>query len=318
MKTNRKPITIFSGFLGAGKTTLINALVEQNPNTKFALIENEFAEIGIDSQLVSQKLGSIFEISNGCICCSMNKELTQSIIKMSNDYEFDHLLIETTGIADPSAVVSSLVEDDFVQEHYQINGVICLVDSAFLENQLQETEEAARQIAFADLILLNKKDKITANYLLEVQKMVEKINPLAKILPCEFGNLPENVLEINAYKADSVQKITEKVGHHHHHHHNIHSLSFTFEQDFDFVAFSNLLKILMDFFGKNIYRIKGFISVYQMPERMILQSVMDNFIFQKGNLWAENKPKMSKLVFIGKKLDRNWLENHLKNCLIEP
>ncbi len=165
MTESKVPVTIITGFLGAGKTTLLNRLIAGYPEKKFAIIENEFGDIPIDQELVVNARDGIFEMSSGCICCSLNEELGQLLLKLSSpEYDFDHLLIETTGIAEPDAVAAAFLGTG-KETKYILDGTICLADARDIAQNLQERGEAVRQVSFSDVILLNKTDLVNEEYL---------------------------------------------------------------------------------------------------------------------------------------------------------
>jgi G3E family GTPase len=322
------PVTIITGFLGSGKTTLLNRLIAENPDTKFAIIENEFGEIGIDNELVIGAEEGIFEMNNGCICCTLNDELVETLAKLLNSgRDFQHLIIETTGIAEPDAVAAAFVTDPSVQAYFQLNAVICLADAQNIEDMLHEREEAKRQVSFADHILLNKAGEVAEEYLQHLLQILDNVNPLASISVGNFSKTEVDLLHIDAYKADAVEKKLKAqhkaVGHHHDHHHHHHqhadvvSHSFIFDRPFDMLKLRHWMQVLLMIQGEGIYRVKAVLDVQYQDNKMILQSVRKAYSFSLGEEWPEGKPRQSRIVFIGKKLNKEILEKNLKQLMAQ-
>lgn len=320
----KKKVSILTGFLGSGKTTLLNQLIEQYPETKFAVIENEFGEIGIDNDLVIGGEDSIFEMSNGCICCSLNDELVETLAKLlHSDFEFDHLIIETTGIAEPDAVAAAFVADPEVQNYFQLDAVICMVDALNILDMLKEREEAKRQLTFSDFIIINKQSEASSELLEKIQKTLAEVNPLAQVVLADYAKSEENLLDIQAYAFHTVEaKIKaqhQPHGDHHHHHHHHHddiiSHSFIFDQPFDMLKLRHWMQVLLMLQGDGIYRVKGVLDVQYQDRKVILQSVRKSMAFQLGAPWPEGLPRQSRIVFIGKNLRKDILEKHLKQLM---
>ena len=314
------PVTIITGFLGAGKTSLLNEIIAQHPDQSFAIIENEFGEIGIDQELVIGAEDGIFEMSNGCICCALNKDLIDLLVKLYQRRDrFSHLLIETTGIANPAAVAAAFISDPAVQEYYRLDAILCMVDSRHLENNLHQEKEAAQQLSFADVLIFNKTDLVSTTALERLQKMVHEINPYAQMLRTAHGKVDTKpLLQLAAFDPKVIEKSIETVAHHHdHQHQHITSQSYRFNQDFDLMKFRHFMQVLLMFQSMRIYRIKGILSFAHIEERMIFQSVQQQTIFRKGSAWQAGEAKESCLVVIGKGLDRSAFEKKLKECLVK-
>ena len=324
------PVTIITGFLGAGKTTFLNHLIEQHPDTKFAIIENEFGDINIDQELVIGADEGIFEMSNGCICCTLNEELIDTLAKLIHSGKpFDHLVIETTGMAEPDGVAAAFVSSEEIQAYFQLNATVCMVDAAHFADTLEDREEALKQLTFADLVVLNKKSAVQASYLEELRQQIQGLNPFAQILETDYGKVNDTILALQAYRPkrteDSIIALDDHSHHdhshsHHHHHHlgDVKAHSFTFTEPFDFLKFMQWSKVLLMFQRKNIYRIKGIINFAMHDQKMIFQSVQAASSFQKGSLWEEDQPRVSRLVIIGKGLQRDRLEKSIRTCLERP
>ena len=310
------PVSILTGFLGAGKTTLLNQLINDHPDKKFAIIENEFGEIGIDQDLVVGADEGIFEMANGCICCSLNEELTNLLVKLiRSEKSFDHLLIETTGIAEPDAVAASFLADPGVQNYFQLDGTICLVDAPTFKASLAEREEAKKQITFADHIIINKKSETSPEEVREISQILSGLNPFASITEADYAKTDHPLLQLEAYIAETLESKLTKVSHHHHHHSDVNTYSFIFDEPFDLLKLRHWINVLLMVQGSRIYRIKGVVNFQFKEERMIFQSVRQMHVFQQGKAWEAGEKRQSKLVFIGPGLKREAIERSLRTCL---
>lgn len=318
MNTSSIPVTIITGFLGAGKTTLLNQIIAQHPDQKFAIIENEFGEIGIDNELIIGAEDGIFELSNGCICCALSKELNELLVTLYKRRDsFSHLIVETTGIANPAAIAAAFVTDPEVQEYYRLDAILCIVDSKHLENNLLREKEAAQQISYADVLIFNKKDLVEASYLERVKAMVSNINPFAKVLETSHGKVDAPpLLQLAAFDPASIEQSTQQLTQHHdHQHQHITSQSYRFDEDFDLMKFRQFIQVLLLFQGMRIFRMKGILSFAHIEERMVFQSVQDQSVYRKGSLWEAGEKRESCLVVIGNGLDRVPFEKKLRSCL---
>ncbi|WP_080054216.1 CobW family GTP-binding protein [Spirosoma aerolatum] len=337
-------VTLLTGFLGAGKTTLLNALMADRPQTRFALIENEYGEEGIDGQLVLRPDAEIIELSDGCICCSLNDSLLDVLEDLYDRRDsFDELLIETTGIGDPAGVAVPFLMLPMVQRVFTLKRVICLVDAELIEDQLRDTEEAIQQISFSDVLLINKTDRVSAVYLASLVETLRGLNPFAQVLTGQKENYPiRELMAIERETAIALQparfvpaKATPRLTfpgspptpanrprplgtlphrHHHHRHSDIVSLSFRFGESFDLIQLHHRLTMLLLFQGKGIYRVKGIIYDASRPQRWIIQSVGKNLTMIDGATWENDEPRLSRLVFIGKLLKPAGFEKMLRQC----
>ncbi|MFN0049254.1 MAG: CobW family GTP-binding protein [Cytophagales bacterium] len=337
----RIPVTILTGFLGSGKTTLLNAIISQNEGKKIAIIENEFGEISIDSELVIAQNEGIFELSNGCICCSLSGELSETLDKIRENRSIQHLIIETTGIADPGPIALSFISDFKIQSQFRLDAIVCLVDSRFIETQLENQYEASKQIAMADIILLNKMDQVDDYQRDTIKNIVSKINSQATVYESAFGKVDGiNLLEINGFGAESVlmtkfevdssiaktkkfsvnkeveistslvsnqPKYVHKSG--------VSSVSFVFPEPLDVLKLDAWLNVMLNWGTGLFYRGKGILYVENFDKKVVFQSVLNQFVTESGGEWG-NEPKMTKIVFIGKYLDKVLLEAGLKSCIV--
>ncbi len=337
--TNRRiPVTIITGFLGAGKTTLLNNLVRKHPEKKFAIIENEFGEIGIDGGLIVGVNENIFELANGCICCSLSDGFTETIAKLiDSPHPFNHLLIETTGIADPDSIIKAFLSSEEIQVNFILDSVVCLADSVNMEDLMDELPEVRKQLAIADIILLNKTDSVHIDYPKALSLLISAINPLAAIHLVKYACIDEiDVLDTFAFSGKAIaektlsfqnltiarNKTSEQAGSllknpAHHHKHDVNSEGFIIPRTFDFSKFSFWIQNLLFFNRETIFRVKGILSFEESSERQVFQAVRDSFMFEQGEPWKSDM-RFSKLVFIGKRLDRHMLEDNLYQLLASP
>lgn len=314
-----KPVTIITGFLGAGKTTFLNALLEYYRHRKFAIVENEFGQEGIDGELVIGADGSVFEMSDGCLCCSLNEDLVELLVSLTKRHrEFDELIVETTGIADPASVALPFLTEPLIGRYFGLQRVICLVDARLIEKELAGTEEARRQISFSDLLLITKTDLVPPAYLEQLKALLANINPFATVLT---GNKDEYPIDmIMQWKRDqAVDTVPPPPAHHHHHehhHHDLSSLSFIFTEPFDIEKLGHALMVFLAVQARDVYRVKGIIHAEGHEEKIVVQSVADLLSISEGKPWNGREERSSRLVFIGKDLQSKGFEKLLGQCLI--
>ncbi len=312
-------VTILTGFLGAGKTTLLNHLIQQHPEKRFAIIENEFGDIGIDNELIVSKEEGLFEMSNGCICCTLNDALVETLAKLiRSEQKFNHLIIETTGMAEPDGVAAVFVADVSLQQYFRLDSIICLVDVEQIEDMLKERTEAQKQIAFADYIILNKQSQVHPKYLEQLKNDLVIINPFATFEEADYGQVKADLLHLNAYDQRAVaNQIQQVTAHHHHHHHteDVVAHSFVLDTPFDLLKFMHWAKVTLTIHGQYIYRIKGILYFQNEAQRIIFQSVRTQSAFQRGEAWQEDEKRQSRIVFIGKGVKHEMLERSLHQCL---
>ncbi len=320
------PVTILTGFLGAGKTTLLNHIIKEKKDTKFAIIENEFGEINIDSELVMRTDENIFELSNGCICCTLNGDLFDLLNKLvTGKYDYDHLIIETTGIADPSAVAATFLTDYNIQTAFKLDGVVCLVDVKNVLSVLGVDEEASKQIAFADHIIFNKCEDVEESLIETVKETVKRINPFASHTFTNFGKA--NVAEILDLRASNTAQVQFRLGYAspqknsfisikpQSNHNDIVSQSFVFESTFDLINLRHYLTVMLFIQGGSFYRIKGILNIEGLKQKLIIQSVKGGPVFTDGEEWKPEEKRETRIVFIGKKLRRDILEKGMTQCI---
>ncbi|NJK96387.1 MAG: GTP-binding protein [Bacteroidales bacterium] len=336
MDDHRIPVTIITGFLGSGKTTLLNNLIKKYANKKFAIIENEFGEIGIDGGLIVGANENIFELANGCICCSLNDDFQKAINQLiDGEYVFNHLLVETTGIADPDTIIQAFLSSEDIQMQFRLDSVICLADAVNMEDLIDEQPEVRKQLALSDIVLLNKTDNIHLDYAYELKRLIKEVNPLAEIYPVAYADIEKiDILDTFTFSGEAIAKSTlsfrnltiSKIKNltkpsviigKKEHYHDILSEGFSIPGSFDLGNFSFWMQNFLHFNNDTIYRVKGIVSFEDMPERYIFQAVRSTYMFEIGDPWGDEN-RFSKLIFIGKKINRDKLEDNLYQLLFKP
>jgi G3E family GTPase len=312
------PVSILTGFLGAGKTTLLNYILKQQHGYKFAVIINEVGKIGVDGQLVERQQEEIVEMSNGCLCCTVRKDLVRGVQNLLKKGGFDYLLIETTGIAEPGPIAQTFLNIPQLQQLVRMDSIITVVDAEQIQKQLVETETAVEQVRMADFLLLNKTDLVAEPALLEAEAKIRELNPHATIFRTSQSevNLKE-LLDMHAFDVD--QKLTvdpkflDELSQRHHH--EINSISFEFERPFSVEALELFVQELSD--REKIYRSKGFLWIKGNPRRAVFHGVNNRFTLLWDRLWEKDEVRSSQLVLIGKGLEEARLRPHLEQCVVK-
>ena len=315
---SRIPVTILTGFLGAGKTTLLNRILTQQHGLKIAVIENEFGEVGIDHELVINADEELFEMNNGCICCTVRGDLIRILGNlMKRKDKFDHILIETTGLADPGPVVQTFFVDEQIKEKLYVNGVVTLVDAKHILQHIDENDEAAEQIAFADVLLLNKCDLVSEADLVSLENRIRDVNALAVIHRTTRADIDiAKVMDVGGFNLDRAMEVNPhflESGHHHHHSH-ISSVGIEAPGDCDGKKLNDWLSKLVQEQGADIFRMKGVFAVKNQTDRVIFQGVHMLIDAANGGPWGD-RPRKNSLVFIGRHLDRAALNAGFRSCL---
>ncbi len=304
------PVTVLTGYLGAGKTTLLNRILSEPHGKKYAVIVNEFGEIGIDNDLVVGVDEEVFEMNNGCICCTVRGDLIRIIDGlMKRKGKFDAIIVETTGLADPAPVAQTFFMDQDVGERARLDAVVTVADAKWLLERLVDAPEAKNQIAFADVIVLNKVDLVTPAELAAVEARIRMLNPAAKLHHTTKCALPiADVMDRNAFDLDRILEIEPdflEEGHHHHHADDIRSMSFEIKGDVDPDKFMPWIQDLTQVQGADILRCKGILAFKSEPRRFVFQGV---HMLLDGDLqrdWRADETRVSRAVFIGRNLDRD-------------
>lgn len=313
------PVTVLTGYLGAGKTTLLNRILTEDHGKKFAVIVNEFGEAGIDGDLVVGADEEVFEMNNGCICCTVRGDLIRILDGlMKRKGKFDAIIVETTGLADPAPVAQTFFVDQDVGDATKLDAVITVTDAKWLTQRLKDAPEAKNQIAFADVIVLNKVDLVSAEELAAVEAQIRAINPYAKLHKATRCDVPiDALLDRNAFDLDRILDIEPdflESGHHHHHSDEVRSMSFTIPGDVDPEKFMPWINDLSQAQGPNILRSKGILAFKDEPRRFVFQGV---HMILDGDLqrdWKPGEERNSRLVFIGRNLDEAALRQEFLAC----
>jgi G3E family GTPase len=318
-ETSPIPVTVLTGYLGAGKTTLLNRVLTEEHRKRYAVIVNEFGEIGIDNELVVNADEEVFEMNNGCICCTVRGDLIRIIGNLlKKKGQFDGILIETTSLADPAPVAQTFFVDDEVRQRAKLDSIVTVVDAKNLMARLDDSHEAAEQVAFADTILLNKTDLVSGEELARVEARIRAINPAAVIHRTERCTLPvEAVLGRRAFDLDRILEIEPNfLGEDDHQHDDaITSVALRETRPIDDNMFNTWIRDLLRTRGQDILRSKGILNIKGSPSRFVFQAVHMLIEGDDGKAWGLGEPRDSKLVFIGRDLDDAELRAGFGACV---
>ncbi|MET3131830.1 G3E family GTPase [Oxalobacteraceae bacterium GrIS 1.11] len=356
------PTTILTGFLGAGKTTLLKRILQEEHGMRIAVIENEFGQENIDNEiLVQDSHEQIIEMNNGCICCTVRGDLIVALAGLAQKRDagllsFDRVVIETTGLANPGPVAQTFFVDEEVGSHYMLDAIITVVDARHAMQQLDQHEEAQRQVGFADRLLLSKTDLVSAAELAQLIPRLKRINPRAPIANADFGRTPlAEVLDIRGFNLNEKLELdpdflaaeTAQVhehGHHGHahahhghehghepaceaacqdasHHHSRHdddiaAFVFTSSEPFDSAKLDEFLAGLVQVYGPRMLRYKGVLLMQGAQRKVVFQGVHQLMGSDLGAKWGEDEVRGSKMVFIGKNLPKDIFIRGLEQCLV--
>ncbi len=338
-ETDKIPVTVLTGYLGAGKTTLLNRILSEPHGRRYAVIVNEFGEIGIDNELVVGADEEVFEMNNGCICCTVRGDLIRIIEGlMKRKGKFDALIVETTGLADPAPVAQTFFVDEDVQKAARLDAVVTVADAMWLSSRLRDAPEAKNQIAFADVIVLNKIDLVGPGELREVEARIRAINPYARLHRAQKCNVAlEEVLERRAFDLDRILDIEPEFltvddhahdhehGHdhdHHDHHHGLkhfhdedmQSIAVRYEGDLDPDKFMPWINQLTQSLGPSILRCKGIVALKDDSKRFVFQGVHMMLDGEPQREWKADETRESKVVFIGRDLDEDLIRRGFLAC----
>ena len=349
------PATILTGFLGAGKTTLLKRVLSEAHGQKIAVIENEFGEENIDSEiLVSESKEQIIQMSNGCICCTIREDLRVTLQLLAEKkrkglLDFDRVVIETTGLADPGPVAQTFFMDDEIAESYLLDSILTLVDAKHAAQQLNDRQEARRQVGFADQIFISKTDLVTGAETDALMHRLKHMNPRAPQKAVHFGEVTlAEVFDLRGFNLNAkldidpdflkddghaphahAQDAAEGAncdhpshaqdaqgGHHHHHDDDVKSFVFKSDRAFDPAKLEDFLGAVVNIYGPRMLRYKGVLSMQGTDRKVIFQGVHQLMGSDLGPSWAEGETRSSKMVFIGIDLPRDIFLQGLEQCLV--
>ena len=316
----RVPVTVLTGFLGAGKTTLVNRILTENHGKRIAVVENEYNELSIDRDLVVSEAEEIIEMNNGCLCCLVRGDLIHALRELLQRRDkFDYILIETSGLTDPGPVAQTFVVDEYLKEKVSIDGIVTIVDAKHVWQHIDERQELKEQIGFADVVLLNKTDLVTEAELDKLETRVKSINALAKTHRTKNSAAKmDDILDIGAFDLERILsthpnlltseedecEIAEGIS----------SVGIAFPGDLDGEKMEEWAHDLGHEKGEDIFRLKGVLSFKGVPDRVVFQGVHAIMDGQTDRPWGSDQ-RFNKVVFIGRNLDKSELESGLRACL---
>ena len=317
------PVTIVTGFLGSGKTTLLNRMLTESHGKKIAVVLNEIGDVNLDSELVVQTLGEELKVmNNGCLCCTVRGDLTR-VAKdlLKKNVDFDHLVIETTGMADPSPVAQTFFMDEDLQRNYYLDAILTVVDAFHIEKNLKTVRETQDQIGFADVVILNKTDLVDAQSLKNVEQMIRGINGVAKLFKTQKCSLPiSDVLGISAFDLQDRVKIDPSIMveyHEHSHDDEIQSIYIEEKRPLDLDKLNKFMALLVNELGEQVLRSKGVLNIKDNPLRVVFQGVHMTVGSSPDREWFAGEERKTQMVFIGRHLPREVLAEGLSLCVAD-
>jgi G3E family GTPase len=315
------PVTVLTGYLGAGKTTLLNRILSESHGKKYAVVINEFGELGVDNDLVIDTDEEVFEMNNGCICCTVRGDLIRIVSQLvKRKGQLDGIIIETTGLADPSPVAQTFFVDDQVKTRSRLDAIVTVVDAKHLLARLEDSHEAEEQVAFADVVVLNKTDLVTPAELDGVEARIRSINRSARVLRAQKADVP--IAELMDQGAFDLGRILEMepaflTGEDDHEHDDaVNSVSLTSDAPLDMQRFNAWIGTVLVERGRDILRTKGILHLQGDDQRFAFQAV---HMIADGDYigpWKDDDPRQSRIVFIGRNLNRPELRRGFEACAI--
>jgi G3E family GTPase len=318
-------VIILTGFLGAGKTTLLNRILTAPQGARTAVVVNEFGQVGIDHHLLLAAEQEVVQMNNGCICCTVSGDLLRKLFQLlEHRSKFDRVVIETSGLAEPGPVAQTLYADESIRSEFSLEGVVTVVDAKHFPSQIEASAEAREQIAFADLIVLNKTDLSTPENLDQLEKTISGLNRIAKIHRTRNSDIDLRTV-LDPGSAELAQRIENAVhrsqhndrGHHDHHDHKhlqVSTVCIVEPGDLDGFKLSAWLRNLIKEFGADILRMKGILSLRNDPDQFLFQGVQSEFEGKPGRAWQKGEQRDNRLVFIGRKLDEEKILKGFSTC----
>jgi len=342
------PVTVLTGFLGAGKTTLVNWLLREGHGRRLAIIENEYGEVGVDSELIERcDDETVIQLDNGCVCCTVRGDLANALSRLKEEREtgridFDHVLIETTGLADPGPISRTFLAETALQEYYYLDGVVTLVDAVHAIKTIKARREARAQIAYADAIIVTKCDLVDDATVDHLIAQLGEMNSVATVRRGdEFTSgqgLPLEILDVRGFQLDrgAVAPTVDKTasacpehgdecgghGEHHHHDHDhdhlsdVVSVHWECEEAIDGVRFDTVMASLQEQYPETLWRIKGVLNIANVRQRLIVQGVNGLLQINPTTYWRPYEPRKSRLIFIGEQLDRQAILAMLDDTIV--
>lgn len=318
------PVTILTGFLGAGKTTLLNRILTEEHGQRIAVIENEFGEAGVDNDLLIQGEEQIVEMNNGCICCTVRGDLVRILGELADkrdqgDVQFERVIIETTGLADPAPVAQTFFVEPNIGEYYLLDAVITVVDAKHAMMQLAECHEAEEQVGFADRLLVSKTDLISPEELTQLETRLRAINARAPIAYVHFGETNiHDILDIRGFNLNAILAIEPDFLDDVSHEHDAGITSFVYrsEHALDAARIIAFMDALISNYGKDLLRYKGIVNIAGCDRKIIYQGVHMLLADSIGVPWAADEPRASVLVFIGRNLPKQEIQEALDSCRV--
>ncbi len=318
------PVTILTGFLGAGKTTLLNRILHEQHGEKIAVIENEFGETGVDNDiLVKDGDEQIVEMNNGCLCCTVRGDLVRILgdlgkKRRQGKLKFDRVIIETTGLANPSPVAQTFFIEESVHDHYLLDAIVTVVDAKHAGQQLDANEEARAQVGFADRILLSKTDLVEKDEVEALTQRLRRMNPRAQQEKVHFGKADiKDILDIRGFNLSSVLEVEPEflTGDHHTHDDDVTSFVWKDPRPMNMEKIETFLSLMAQNYEQELMRYKGVLNIQGEPRRMIFQGVHGMMGGSPGKPWEPGETRQSTMVFIGRSIPRRLFEDGLAYCV---